>query len=276
MKAFNPDIIVSFLTNEAFVTGSLIDVPSLYTLRNDPYNYNNTGFKGIIRNYLFNKARTIVFQTIGAQRYFSETIQRKGVIIANPLKEDLPKWKDYTHEKVIVTACRLDKQKNIPMMLRAFSRFRINHPDYKLKICGDGKLKAELQTMAVNLGISESVEFMGFRTDIHDIMAHSMIFTLSSDYEGLSNSMLEAMSMGMPVICTDSSPGGAATYIKDSINGILVPVGDYEKLSMAFAKVADNIAFRNQLSENAANIRADLMQDAIFKKWEENICNLQQ
>lgn len=268
LKAFNPDMIVSFLTNEAFLSELKLKRPSVYTLRNDPYNYNCSGMKGKIRQYLFGQAKKIVFQTSGAREYFDDNIQQKGVIIENPIKEGLPYWQDYQHEKAIVTACRLEQQKNIPLMLKAFAKFSEGHHDYKLKICGDGQLKEELQQLVKELSLKDKVEFLGFREDIYDIMASSMMFVLSSDYEGVSNSMLEALSMGMPVVCTDSSPGGAATYIESGINGILTTVGNVDEFYLALCKVADDEAFKKKISKNAAKIRDELKSAVVLNKWE--------
>lgn len=268
---FNPDVIVSFLTNEAFLTGLITVFPTVYTLRNDPYNYNNSFTKKHIRHFLFKKGKKIVFQSLGAYNYFEESIREKGIIISNPLKEGLPYWKDYKHDNVVITACRLEKQKNIPMMLGAFARLLKDYPDFILKICGDGQLREELEKLADKFGIGKSVEFLGFRTDIHELMAHSLIFVLSSDYEGVSNSMLEALSIGVPVVCTDSSPGGAATFIKNGFNGMLVPVGNIEKFYLAMKQIADDSKLQQKLSYNAISIREELNKDMILKKWEKVI-----
>lgn len=273
LKLFNPDIIVSFLTNEAFLSGLAIRKPSVFTLRNDPYNYNNSIIKRHIRTYLFTNASRIVFQTVEARNYFDKAISTKGVIIGNPLKKELPYWKDFNHDKVIVTASRLERQKNLPLLLKAFSLFLKTHPDYQLKICGDGTLKEELQNLTMHLNIAKDVEFLGFRNDIHEIMVHSTIFALSSDYEGVSNSMLEAMSIGLPVVCTNSSPGGCATYIKNGINGLLTPVGDVESFHNALCKVADNVRFAQELSEKSILIRKELKQEIVLEKWTETIRN---
>ena len=66
------------------------------------------------------------------------------------------------------------------------------------------------------------------------------MFVSSSDFEGLSNSMLEAMAMGIPTICTDCPCGGAKMVIENGINGLLTPVGDKDELSAAMQQVADN------------------------------------
>lgn len=265
---FKPDLIISFLTNEAFLAGIFYNSPSIYTLRSDPNNYNNSRVKEAIRQYLFHKGKAIIFQSPGAMQYFDKSIQVKGVVIGNPLKQGLPYWKEYEHEKAIVTACRLEKQKNVPLLLDAFALFKKDYPEYTLKICGDGALRKELEAYAKELGHETSVSFLGFRTDIHDIIAHASIFALSSDYEGVSNSMLEALSIGVPVVCTDSSPGGAAMYIQSGVNGYLTPIRDAEAMAAAFKRIADSDEHAQKLSENAVRIRQTLDQQTVLGEWE--------
>ncbi len=268
VSKFKPDLVISFLTNEACLAGLLYKVPSIYTLRNDPNNYNNSRIKEAIRQYLFHKGKAIIFQSPGAMQYFDKSIQEKGIIIANPLKQGLPYWKDYEHEKVIVTACRLEKQKNLPLLIDAFAEFKKSRTEYRLKICGSGTLEEELKNYVDDLNLTDNVEFMGFRTDIHDIIARSSIFALSSDYEGVSNSMLEALSIGIPVVCTDSSPGGAAMYIKNGINGYLTPVGNVDAMADAFERIASSEEHARQLSENAIRVREILNQESVLQEWE--------
>lgn len=267
LKKFKPDLIVSFLPYETFLTEILLNRPSVYSLRNDP-NATKLLAKKWIRQYVFSKSKKVVFQTNGARDYFDGKIKEKGIVIGNPIKGNLPRWNEHNHDKVIMTASRLYEQKNISMMIRAFAKFASNHLEYKLKICGDGPLLTELKDLAKTLNVYEKVEFDGFRKDIHDVMAQAMIFAVSSDYEGLSNAMLEAMAIGMPIVCTDSSPGGAATYIKDEVNGMLTPVGNADEFSVALCRVADDEKFRNKLSENAIKIRDDLNPTTVLEKWE--------
>lgn len=267
IKEFSPDLILSFLTNEALLTGIRIKCRSIYSLRNDPYNNNNTFIKRNIRRVLFKKADRIVFQTQGAKGYFEEVIQSKGVIIDNPIVENLPYWSNFEHEKSIVTACRLEAQKNLPLLLKGFARFHAKHPEYTLKICGNGRLQTVLENLCVTLDIKEAVYFMGFRKDIHKIMANSSIFALTSDYEGVSNSMLEALAIGIPLVCTDSSPGGASEFIKNNTNGILIQPGDVDALFDAFCRISENESYAKMLSANAIEVRKRLDIESVISKW---------
>ena len=81
------------------------------------------------------------------------------------------------------------------------------------------------------------------------------MFVLPSDYEGISNSMIEALAIGVPVISTDCPVGGSRAYIEDGVSGILTPVGDAAALSEAMLKIADDPAFARMLSANGVKIK---------------------
>lgn len=276
VKKYNPDIIISFLTNEMVLCGNLIKCPQIYTLRNDPNNDMNTFFRRKIRNQLYRKASAIVFQTEGAKEYFSKEIQNKGYTIGNPLTDNLPYWNENHHEKTIITACRLDEQKNVQLMIKAFSRFVKTHTEYKMQICGKGPLEQQLKDLCKVLAIDKCVEFLGFRKDVHELMTQAEMFVLSSNYEGISNSMLEALAIGIPTICTNSPPGGAAQYIQNGKNGILIPVGDEDALFDGMRVISDNNSLRQQLSSESIQIRKELDIKTIYRKWDalqRELCN---
>lgn len=94
-----------------------------------------------------------------------------------------------------------------------------------------------------------------------------MIHVSSSDYEGISNSMLEALAIGLPCICTDCPVGGAKMVIKNNINGILIPVGDQKALEQKMILLAENDELIEKLSQNAVKIRTKLSISNIADEW---------
>ena len=95
------------------------------------------------------------------------------------------------------------------------------------------------------------------------------MYVNSSDYEGMSNAMLEAMTIGMPVVSTDCPIGGANAVIRNNENGILTKVGNAEEMCEAMKKIASDKTFADKLSRNAAKIRYDLSLENTAKKWME-------
>lgn len=238
--------------------------------RNDPSHSINGKWKKIIRNVLYSCSLCdgVVFQTYGAAKYFPKKIQMKSTIIANPLKEGLPEKYDGVRKNTIVSFGRFEPQKNYEMLIRAFAEFVKMYSDYVLVLYGKGSQQHTLMELADDLSISEKVIFAGFSKNVHKEIIDAGIFVLPSNYEGLSNSMLEAMAIGLPVICTDCPPGGARMYIEHNKNGMLVPVGGTEELTKALKYMAENKQLAYRMGNEAYKVRYELDSKKICKQWE--------
>lgn len=224
-----------------------------------------------LRTIAYVLADTVVFQTQEARDYFSGRIRKHSVIIPNPISDTIPARFCGERKKVIVAAGRLEEQKNFPMLIQAFARLSQEKPDYILKIFGQGPLKDELKELAASLGVGERVTFPGYVRDVDEQMRDAALYVSSSDFEGISNSMLEALAMGIPTICTDCPAGGAREMIEDGVNGLLVSVGDVEGLHQAMTRVLDNPDLAGRLSDQAVKIRERLSEHNILSKWTELI-----
>lgn len=240
--------------------------------RNDPSKtLHNKRYLEPVRTLLYGRASVIVFQTKDAQEYFTAHIADKGTIIGNPLRHDLPEPYRGEREKRLVAVSRLNKQKNLTMMLDAFETVHAKHPEYVLELYGQGEEKEKIENYAKKKHLEESVVFKGFCKDVLSQIVKATAFLSSSDYEGVSNSMLEAMAVGLPCICTDCPCGGARMYIKPCENGILVPVGDPKEMSAAIELVIGNKSLQEKLSQNAVKIRKILSDEIIVGQWEKII-----
>lgn len=260
------DYAISFITNEMIIPSLNNRIPIIFSMRNDPEHLLGKKYDKLLCELLYKRAYKIVFQTLGAQSFFSEKIQNKSVVIGNPIPDNLPRWKT-NDSKTIITACRLTSQKNIPMLIKAFKLFLQKHKDYTLKIYGEGELKQELIKLCEQENVEKQVLFMGRSNKIYEVMASSSIFALSSNFEGLSNSMLEALAIGIPTVCTDCPPGGARTYIDNLNNGILVPVNDEKAMAKAFELIADDKKNQSMISQNAMKIREVLEENKVIDLW---------
>ncbi|CBK75197.1 Glycosyltransferase [Butyrivibrio fibrisolvens 16/4] len=259
------DVMICFIYAEGLATLKLDNLKKIYSLRNDPNKQPKFTMRIIKR--LYSKADAVVFQTNDAKDYFDESIRKHGIVIPNPLKDNLPVWDAENSRKTIIAAGRLSEQKNFEMLINAFADFVEEFPDYILSICGEGELENQLKDQVNSLGIEKSVKFEGHVTDLHDRMVESQIYVSSSNYEGISNSMLEALAIGVPTVCTDCPIGGAKMFIKDGENGFLVKVGDAKDLTEKMKKVATDLELRNKFSNNAQKIRKELEASIICHKW---------
>lgn len=235
--------------------------------RNDPSSFPFSKKLRMIRNISYRFADRIVFQTEEQKKYFPKKIQKKGVIICNPIRNNMPAPYKGVRNKHIVTAGRVDKQKNIPLLFRSYLRIANEYPEYDLFIYGKGKLENEMQDLAKQMGLTNRIHFEGFKENVNDIIKDSAMFVLSSDFEGISNAMIEALALGIPTICTDCPIGGARQMIQDGKNGLLVPVGDDGALYNAMKKIIDNPQFADELAEEGKKIRLLYPEDKIVQKW---------
>lgn len=234
----------------------------LVSERNDPSHM--SGQK--LRDWSYRKADKLIFQTDDVKHYFSEDIQRKAAVIPNPVSNDLPEPFQGVRKKRIVSVGRLQPQKNHKLLLEAFAIFHKVYADYELHIFGIGKLENDLKKQASELHIEDCVIFRGFSSNVQEEIWDSAMFVLSSDYEGISNSMIEALAMGVPVISTDC-PGGSRTYIENGVNGILTPVGDKKALSEAMIKLATDSELTRKLSKNGTKIKEQCGLDKIADRF---------
>lgn len=265
-----PDIVLSMPEEiGVYVLLALLGtgIPVYVSERNNPWVMPDVKVTRILRTLMYPTARGIIFQTEMAKSFFPESIQEKGVVLSNPVDaQRIPAQHAGEREKVVVAAGRLSPQKNIPLLLKAFARFSPGHPEFKLRIFGEGELREELTELAKTLNIADKVEMPGRSTSLLEKMNSAAMFVLSSDYEGMPNVLLEAMCMGMPVISTDCPSGGPRELIEDGVNGLLVPVGDEQALCAAMEKMADS-DYARCLADNAWNIREKLTSRNVFVSW---------
>ena len=239
-----------------------------YRLLKKRYGYN------FIKKY-YQRADAVVFQTNDAKAAYPDNISEKGTVIFNPINDKLPEPYFGEREKYITTFCRISRQKNLPVLVQAFAEFHKEFSDYRLKIIGepqnddDRASLGEAKTLADKLGVTEYIDFMPFSAQVHDLIIRDAMYVNSSDYEGMSNAMLEAMAIGMPVICTDCPIGGANAVIRNNENGILTEVGNAKEICKAMKKIASDKTFADKLSHNAAQIRNNFSLENTAKKWME-------
>ena len=223
----------------------------LVSERNDPNQYDHKR----IRNLAYRFADVIVCQTQDAIAGFPVSIGRKAVVIPNPIDIGDLKPHEGEREPRIVAVGRLEPQKNHRLLLHAFAGFAKTHPEYTLEIYGKGEQETELRQLAGTLGIASKVLFRGFSGRVKEEINSASMYALSSDYEGISNSMLEAMALGIPVIATDCPIGGSRMYIKDGVNGLLVPVGEAAAMMAAMGRIADEKELGVSISAEGRKLR---------------------
>lgn len=273
IKKVKPTVIYSFgpiMATYVYIAVKISRVNGIKIIaseRNDPRKEPVSNIKKNIRDFCYNRADVLVCQTpMAVELLKSRGINVNYVVIPNPITPDLPQWKGL-NSKEIITASRLTEQKNLPMLIRAFSLVHKKFPDFKLSIYGQGELRGSLLQLISSLHLQDVIQLKDFSKEIHKIMSHSYMYVSSSDYEGISNSMLEALGIGLPTICTDCPVGGASMVIKDGINGLLVNVGDDEGLAKAIEKLLSNRILAMQFSKSSRYINDRYTLSKITEQW---------
>lgn len=238
--------------------------------RNDPIaEYRDDRKKGMLAARYFKDADRVVFQTDDERDYFEPSIREHSTIILNPIKQNLPEPYDGDREKIVVNFCRLERQKNIPLLIDAFIEFHNTYPEYKLNIYGEGTEKEKLESLISKKNADSFIDILPFSKNVHKDVLKAAMFVSTSDYEGISNSMIEAMAIGIPTICTDCPAGGSKMIITDHDNGILVKVGDRQEVVEAMKEIASDVQLSRKLSMNGAMIRERLSVSKIAQQWME-------
>lgn len=220
-----------------------------------------------IRDRIYRLCEAAVFQTEEEREYYTK-LKCDSMVIPNPIKEGLPERYEGERRKEIVNFCRMNAQKNLNLLIDAFELLLRDYPDYTLRIYGRGDEKENLQKYIEQKKLNQSVFLEDFASNIHEIICDAAMFVSTSDYEGLSNSMIEAMAIGMPCVCTDCAGGGARMMIQDHENGILVPVGDVQAVYQAMLEVINNKELEKKISANAVDVKNQLSIEKIVSQWE--------
>lgn len=138
---------------------------------------------------------------------------------------------------VWIAVGRLEKQKDYPVLLKAFARVvACGRTDQVLLVAGEGKLRSELEQLVRKLALGNHVRFLGLRLDVPDLLNAADGFVLCSRWEGLSNALLEALSTGLPAVATNV--GGTAEVLTRCPAGIPVPPRDHTALSLAMLRLS--------------------------------------
>lgn len=279
VKKINPDVMVSFLDSVGYMYLPIARkrCKVVVSERVDPYTY-----KGIIsklRFWLMKFADLTVFQTEGAREFFKDKygIYEKGVVIPNPvvlsdsvqaLRKKIPVYEE--RDNRIVTVGRLSlKQKRQDVLLKAFSIVHNKHPELRLVIYGDGEDREKIQGMITQMKLTDCVTLAGKVLGVEKEILNARAFVLTSDFEGIPNALIEALSVGVPCVSTDCSPGGARLLIKNGENGFLVSKGDNEEIANKLVVLIEDRVISNRFSAAGPKIRCEFSEEKIVQMWRE-------
>ena len=165
-------------------------------------------------------------------------------------------------ERDIICVARLDYAKGVDVLLHAWGRMLREPSEWRahlkprLRLVGDGRLKPQMEYIVAELGIQDSVEFLGLRTDVVDLLQQSWGFVLPSRWEGMSNALLEAMACGLP--CVATSVSGSEDIISEGVNGLLVEPEQPAEMAQALRRIIEDTELAQRLGRTG---RATVVRD---------------
>lgn len=231
---------------------------------------------------LFHFTDKIVCVSENARRSLHETEKigsDKVVVIHNGLdprrfsgSDSTPKKGTASKKRVGIIA-RLSEQKGHEFFLKAAAKIVLISKEIEFLIIGDGPLKSRLQQTIKENGLERYCKMLGSRPDIGSILPTLDVFVLSSLWEGLPISLLEAQYFGVASVVT--GVGGNPEIVTDNFNGLVVPPGDVEAMAMAILKLVENDNMRDEFSANARKVfneRFSIEKAADF--YLDRICSL--
>ena len=270
IKNDRPDVVIAFMLEVYCVTlASLIgvSVPVISSERIDPHFFGRA--KGLLRWLLLRRTTHLVVQTVRIKDFYSAKLQSRTTIIPNPVTDKVFSLTPTLKQKRIIAVGRLAYQKNYPMMFRAFAKVHHDFPDWQLVVYGNGPQKDEIRGVIERLGMEGHIILAGKSDHVVEEMNKSSLFVMSSDYEGMSNALLEAVCVGLPVISTDVS--GARDLITEGVNGYIVPVGNERALTLALSSMLSSPEKMDEMGRQSKALAPRFREEQIVGQWEELI-----
>ena len=219
--------------------------------------------------------RTALAAGIGSREKYR--LIRSGVKLGSyPAKIDRPAKRAslgfLPEDLVVLSIGNAKPQKNPRHFLEAAARLSPLHPRARFVFAGGGEQLEELRAEALARGLGKTCLFTGWREDSGELLAASDIFALTSLWEGLPRSLVEAFKTGLPAVCYRTD--GVSDILRDGVNGFCLPLGDLDAFCAALDRLLGDAALRTRLSEGAestdlAGFDIDLMvrqQEELYKE----------
>lgn len=261
-----PDIIVQAIAEKSFSVSYAARNYKLIT-----WEHFNLSFKSSILHLLsriiavkFSKA--IVTLTKQDADNYKKLLKAKNVVaIPNPCPIKITE-KSSLMSKNVIAIGRFQNQKGFDLLLSAWSKVRSKDAGWKLTIIGSGSREKQLRNIIKKLNINHSVQLLPSTNDVVSVYKQAAIYVMSSRYEGLPLVLIEAMSMGIPIISFDCDTGPRDIIVHNS-TGILVPPLDVENLALEIDRLINDEPKRLLFAKNAIVRSKDFEIEPIVSVW---------
>ena len=209
------------------------------------------------------RAERIICLTSGDAKEFKNAKQVD--IIPNYINDVTSYTDDYGVRKAIAVG-RLERQKGFDILINCWKEISRKFPDWSLDIYGDGSCRESLQQQIKRLHLEDKVKLCGRHNDIMSVYPHYSLHLMTSRYEGLPMTLIEAQACGLPSVVFDFQYG-ASDIVSYSYNGYIVEQGNTAQFTEAVIKMMSSEELRKECGKNAIKTGKLYSKKNIINKW---------
>lgn len=257
----------------AFALIGIRGIAIIQAERGDPYT--NPLIWKILSKWAFSRADYCVFQLDKQGQWYGKNVMSRSVVIPNAF---IPTGNIETitrkSQKSIVSVGRFVYEKRYEVLIEAFKKVHDKHPDYSLILYGDGPYRDKYNHLIETYGLSGCVQMPGYTHNSMKSISTAGIFVLPSLYEGIPNSLIEALAVGVPTVSTDCTPGGPDFLTDHGRRGLLVPVDSVDSMADSICKIIESQKLADELSGLGQEIITHLDKHRIAILWKEFFCSV--
>lgn len=231
----------------------------------DPKSKVRNRFVNKITEILCRKVKNIIFQTQWEKSCYGKRIQNKGEVIPNPLSINISSRGNFTEKKIFTLSRLLLNQKRQDILIKGFEMFHKNHPDYYLEIYGKGEDEETIVRMIGESSCKNFIKVMKPQPNIHPKIINYRCFVLTSDFEGMSNALLECYSLGIP--CLTSDWPGVEDVITKGVDGLVYKRQNVNDLALQLSRIADDDELCFSITNNALSRSYRFDEKTIINKY---------
>lgn len=228
-------------------------------------------FTRVGKKYLYPKADGFIAQTNSAARFYANMFNnRLNTTVIGSMIEHISDVPVTNREKIILQVGRVSIEKGQDRIIEIFNLVK-KKEDWKLYITSFGPLLETVKNKVKELGLEDSVEFVGFVDDLSELYSKAAIFVIPSRMEGFPNALIEAMSHGTPSVVFDTFP--ADEIIEQGKTGFIVSDGDYQGFANSLQQLMQDESLRMQIGEEGKSVNQRFSVQELSKATEEFLFN---